>query len=127
MYHEGYLHKHIWEVLDKPLIKRPDSLSSAFTNTLHEHPEVKADKLESAIKIILESQINSLHDMLPKKYSETIFSVLVNEVDSASTDLQGDLVDWLHHKKSKEIATLMTIIISESEVENISLKLGEEG
>lgn len=128
MYHEGYLNKHIWDVLSEPLKKRTDSLSTAVTRAMHQHPEVEADELESAVKEILETQRSSLHDMLHEgRISEKIYSELVSEVDSAFTDSQTDLVDMLRHKISKEITTLMTVIIPEAEVEKISLPLGEKG
>lgn len=127
LYREGFITKHVWDVLSDPLEKRSEALADAVTRTMHENPLVEAEEMENAIEEVLQIQRSSLQDLLREgKISEKNFSMLVNEVDTALTNNQTDLVDLLRHKTAEEIASLMTVITPESEVEEVtSLLIGK--
>jgi len=128
MYQDGYLTKHVWEVLSDPLRQRSESLAEAVTQAMHENPELEAEEMDSAIQEILEAQRGALRDLLRDgNITEHTYSTLVNEVDSALTADQADLVDLLRHKTKEEINTLMTIIVPESEVDEVTALLGGKG
>ena len=128
LYQEGYVTRHVWKVLSEPLQSRSEALSQSVTQAMHKNPEVEAEEMENAIQEILEIQRSALQELLREgKISEKNFSNLVNEVDTALTENRTDLVDLLRHKTAETIDSLMTIIVPEHEVEEVTDLLVAEG
>ncbi len=128
MYRDGLLSKHIWDVLSKPLEGHADSLARSVTEAMHDDPEVETEELRNAIQEMLQSQKSSLQTLLREgQISESTYTKLINEVDTALSESQIDLVDLLRHKNTEKITRLMTLIIQEPDVEEVSLLLARMG
>lgn len=128
MYQDGYLSKHIWDVFSQPLQENADTLTQSVTLAIHDDPEVEREQMENALEEVMQTQRSALQELLREgKISEVVFSELVNDVDSALADSSVDASDLMRHKEIKNISHLMTIIVQETDVEEVTellLRLG---
>jgi CPA1 family monovalent cation:H+ antiporter len=121
MYKDGILSRHVWNVLSKPISNHADTLVNATAKTLRAHPEVETKELKSAIQAVLTSEKATLRSLLRDgRISEEIFSNLVQEIDSALTENQSDLVHLLRLRTQKNIEELMTVVIQDKDLNAIT-------
>lgn len=128
MYQNGYLSRHIWDVLSHPLEEHADTLAQSVTSAIHEDPDVEKEELENALEEILQTQRSALQGLLREgKISEQVYSQLINQVDQALVDTHIELYDLVRHKDIQDINRLMTIIVQEQDVENVTDLLIQRG
>jgi len=124
MYNDGILSRHVWSVLSTPIEKHADTLLDAAARTMSSHPDVETRELESAIQEALKTERAALRTLLRNgNISEETFAELVHEVDSALTENQTDLIQLLRLRTIRNIQNLITIVIQERDLENISSML----
>jgi uncharacterized protein YaaQ len=124
MYLDGFLSKHVWDLLSSPINNHVEILSEAATKTMHSHPDVETRELESAIQEALRSEKAALRSLLREgNITEETFSDLVNEIDSALVENHKDMIDSLHFRNLKNIRNLLTIVIQERDVESFTSAL----
>lgn len=128
MYEDGLLSKHIWDVFSKPLEEHAEALAHSITKTMHDEPGMETEELNNALREILQTQRSALHALLREgRISEETYTKLINEVDTAITERQVDASDLLRHKISGDINSLMTLIVQEPDVENVTTLLAHMG
>jgi len=121
MHNDSLLSHHVWNLLSKPIKNHVDTLSAAAAKTMSSHPDVEIRELESAIQEALKSERAALRTLLRDgNISEETFTELVNEVDSALTENQTDLIQLLRLRTLRNIQYLMTIVIPERDLEKIA-------
>jgi len=121
MYNDGILSRHVWSILSTPIEKHADTLLDAAARTMSSHPDVEIRELESAIQEALKTERAALRTLLRDgNISEETFAELVHEVDSALTENQTDLIQLLRLRTIRNIQNLITIVIQERDLENIS-------
>ena len=121
MHNDGLLSHHVWNLLSTPIENHVDRLSAAAAKTMSSHPDVEIKELESAMQEALKFERSALRTLLRDgNISEETFTELVHEVDSALTENQTDLIQLLRLRTSRNIQYLMTIVIQEKDLENIT-------
>jgi CPA1 family monovalent cation:H+ antiporter len=124
MYHDGILSRHVWTTLSKSLESHAESLTEAAATTLSSHPEVESRELKSAIQEALRSERAALRTLLQEgSISEGTFSRLVQEVDAALTEDQSDLIHELRMHGRRNIQDLLTVVVQDKDLENITSML----
>ena len=120
MYQEGLLSKHVWTLLANPIENHASTLVDAAAKMIHMHPDVETKELESAIQEVLKSERAVLRTLLQDgSISEETFSDLVQEVDTALTDNQADLIHLIRTHSLPKINDLMTIVIQDKDSDKI--------
>jgi len=121
MHQDGLLSRHVWNILSKPIEAQSESLFVAATSTLHSHPSVESKELESAILEALKSERSALRTMLQNgTISEDTFSDLAHEIDSSITENLTDLIQSLRMEELRDIQDLMTVVIQEKDLDEIT-------
>jgi CPA1 family monovalent cation:H+ antiporter len=127
-FQNGLLSKPVWEILSSPIESHANKLVEAATRTIQSNPEIESRELESAIIEALNSERATLRDLLRDgKISEDTFSKLVQEVDSALTANQADLIKHLKNRSFRNVNDLMTIVVQEKDQSKISGLLESAG
>ena len=128
MLREGLLSRPVWEILSGPLESHAIKLEDAAARTIQSNPEIKTRELESAIKEALNSERATLQDLFRDgNISEDTFSKLVQEVDSALTENQSDLIEHLKNRSTRKVEDLITIIVQDKDQSKISDLLESAG
>ena len=128
MYQDGLLSKPVWNMVSKPLENHASNLVDAATRTIQSHPEIEFQEIESAIKEALNSERAILQDLLRQgKISEDTFSKLAQEVDTALTDNQAELIHYLRSESFRNVKDLMAIMLQEKDQSQISGLLESAG
>jgi len=84
MAQQGLISEHTWQKLSPVLQKQNDALVDAIREVMISDPAVEAEDLETARREALRAQRNALRGLLRDGIiSETSYSLLVDEVDSA--------------------------------------------
>ncbi len=84
MAQQGLISEHTWQKLSPVLQKQNDALVDAIREVMISDPGVEAEDLETARREALRAQRNALRGLLRDGIiSETSYSLLVDEVDSA--------------------------------------------
>jgi len=114
MYQEGLLSRPVWELLSKPIESHTNKLLNAAARAVQTDPEIESRELETAISEALNSERAALQDLLRDgKISETTFSKLIQEVDSAIMDNQAALIHQLKHRSFRNAEDLMIIVLQD--------------
>ena len=120
MYKEGLLSKHVWNLLAKPIENQASNLVNAATKMIHSHPDVEIKEMESAIQEALKSERAALRTLLQDgTISEETFTELGQEVDTALTENQIDMIQRIRSHTLPNINDLLTIVIQEKDSDNI--------
>jgi uncharacterized protein YaaQ len=128
LHNDGLLSSHVWSHLSEPIKNHTAALVDAAAHSLHSHPDVEIQELESAINEVFNIEKATLRTLLRDGIiSEGIFSNLLGELDSAFTENQTVLIENLRTKVSRDIQVLMTIVIQEKDVEKITVLLQPYG
>ena len=128
MLRDGLLSRPVWEILSVPLESHAKKLEDAAARTIQSNPEIETRELESAIKEALNSERATLQDLLRDgNISEDTFSRLVQEVDSALTENQSDLIEHLKYRSTRNVEDLITIIVQDKDQSKISDLLESAG
>jgi CPA1 family monovalent cation:H+ antiporter len=128
MYRGGLISAHIWVMMSEPLKQHAKGLADAVTEALHANPAVEDEVFDTANREILASQRNALNMLLRDGIiSEETYSHLVVEVDAALADPQSNQIGIILHRQKNPITGLMSIVIQESDVENITAVLNRLG
>jgi CPA1 family monovalent cation:H+ antiporter len=121
MYRDGIISRHVWNSLSQQIENRAETLIDAAANKLSSHPDVESKELESAIQEALKSERTALRRLLREgSISEETFSDIVQEVDSALTDNQTDVIHALRTQHHKEIKDLLTVVTQDRYLDTIS-------
>ena len=128
MYKEGLIPRHMWEKLSNPIKQHAKALANAVEETLHADPEIEIQELNSAFRDLLETQRSTLTTLLRNGIiSEQTYSQLLGEVDSAITEPRSNLAELLSTKPNATIHGMMTIIVQETDVENVIAAMNRLG
>ena len=125
---EGLLSRPVWEILSRPMEKHAGKLIDAAARTIETNPDIESKEIETAIMAALNSERAALQDLLRDgKISEDTFAKLVQEVDSALTDNQADLINQLKNQSFHNVEDLITIMLQEKDQSKISDLLESAG
>lgn len=128
MHQSGLLSRPVWELLSRPIENHANQLVDAAARTIQTHPEIESKELETAIREALNSGRAALQDLLRDgNISESTFSMLVQEIDSAITENQTDLIQQLKNQSFRNVEDLMTIVLQEKDQSKISRLLEAAG
>lgn len=128
MYQQGLISAHVWEMMSKPLKQHAQVLTEAVSEALNADPSVEEDVLNSTMREMLISQRNSVNQMLRDGIiNEETYSQLISEVDTALTEPQSDQVKLILNRPKNPIGGLMSIVVQESDVENVIAVLNKLG
>ena len=124
MYDSGLISARIWELMSKPIKQHADALAGAVTEALHADPTVEDEIYSTTMREILASQKGALNMLLRDGIiTDDIYTQLATEVDTAITDPQPEQIEILLRRKKNKITGLMTIILQEKDVENVTAVL----
>lgn len=128
MYQDGLLSRPVWQLLSGPLDSHANSLMDAASHTMSLHPEVELNELNAAINAALNSERAALQRLLREnKVTDETFSKLAQEIDGAITDNQTSLVRYIKTQALGDIKELITIIVQEADLPNITELLEPSG
>jgi len=128
MYQDGLLSKPVWDTLSKPIKNHSSNLIEAANKTIQANPEIETREIESAIKEALNSERAMLQELLRDGIiSEETFSRLVQEVDTALTKNQAELIQNLKSRSFQDATDLMAVLIQEKDLPQISFLLDSAG
>lgn len=128
MYYDGLLSRPVWDTLSRPIENHANKLVDAAARTIKFNPEIESRELETAIVEALSIERATLQDLLRDgKISEDTFSKLVQEVDSAITDNQSDLIHILKNQYFSDVEYLITIVLQEKDQAKVSDLLVSSG
>jgi len=128
MYQSGLISAHIWEMMSEPLKQHAKALAGAVTEALHADPAVEDEVFDTVNREMLASQRNALNMLLRDGIiTEETYSHLVIEVDTALADPQSNPIEIILNRQKNPVTGLMSIIIQESDVENITAVLNRLG
>jgi len=128
LHKSGLISAHIWELMSKPIKQHADALSESEAEALHADPTVEDEVIATAMREMLASQKSSLNMLLRDGIiSEETYSDLVIEVDTAITEPQTNHIQNLLHRQKNPITGLMTVVLQESDVENVMAGLNRLG
>lgn len=124
MYQEGLISEHLWETLSTPIKQHAKALANAVEESLLADQELEIQELNSAFRDLLQTQRSALTRLLRDGIiSEEIYSQLLGEVDSALTEPRSNLAELLSRKPNLPINGIMTTIVQETDVENVTAAL----
>lgn len=127
-YKEGLLSRPVWETLSKPMEKHASKLVDEAAKIIESNPEIEAREIEAAIIESLNSERAVLQDLLRDgKILETTYSKLIQEVDSAITDDQTDIILHLKNQSFRNVSELITIVLHEKDQSKVSKLLESAG
>jgi CPA1 family monovalent cation:H+ antiporter len=116
MHQDGLLSKPVWDTLSKPIQIHSDNLVDAATRTIESNPEIESREMETAIIAALNSERAILQDLLREdKITEETFSKLAQEVDSALTNNQAEIIRQLKSQSLRAAEDLMAIVVQEKD------------
>jgi CPA1 family monovalent cation:H+ antiporter len=128
MYQSGLISTHIWKLMSKPLKQHAKVLAEAVTEALQADPAVENEIYDTAIREMLASQRNALNMLLRDGIiAEETYAQLVVEVDTAMADPQTNQIEIVLNRQKNPITGLMSIVIQDSDVENITAVLNRLG
>jgi len=128
MYRNGLISSHIWETMSKPIKQHSDALAGAVTEALHADPTVEDDVFSKTMREILVSQKSSLNMMLHDGIiNEETYAQLATEVDTALANPKTDQIEIMLNRKKNPITGLMSIVLQETDVENVTAVLNRLG
>jgi CPA1 family monovalent cation:H+ antiporter len=128
MHQDGLLSRPVWKLLSGPLDSHANSLMDAASHTMSLHPEVELNELNAAINAALNSERAALQRLLREnKVTDETFSKLAQEIDAALTNNQASLVRYIKSQALGDIKELITIIVQEADLSNITELLEPSG
>ncbi len=127
-YKEGLLSRPVWETLSKPMEKHANKLVDEAARIIESNPEIESREIEAAIVESLNNERAVLQDLLRDgKIMESTYSKLVQEVDSAITGDQSDIILHLKNQSFRNVNELITIVLQEKDHSMITKLLDSAG
>jgi len=128
MHQGGLLPTHLFKMMARPIKQHADALAKAVTVALQADPKVEAEVVGLALQEMMLSQRSSLNNLLRDGIiSEETFTQLVSEVDTSLAEPRTNMTEMMLHKQSSPIQGLMTVIVQESDEENVLSVLNRMG
>jgi CPA1 family monovalent cation:H+ antiporter len=128
MYQSGLISAHVWELMSTPVRQRAEVLAGAVTEVVNEDPSVEDEIFDTAFREMLSSQRGVLNTLLRDGIiSEETYAQLVVEVDTAIAEPQTNQFEIALNRPRDPITGLMSIILQESDVENVTAVLNRLG
>jgi monovalent cation:H+ antiporter, CPA1 family len=128
MHQEGLLPTHLYSMMSKPIKQHAEALAKAVSDALHADPEIEAEIVIAAMRELVLTQRSSLSELVRDGIiSEEVFTQLSGEVDTALANPSSNIVELMLHGHGHIIRGLMTVMVQESDEENVLSVLNRMG
>ena len=114
--------------MSKPTKQHARALAGAVTEVLHADPSVEREAIDTALREMFVSQRSVLNTLLRDSIiTDETYAQLVSEVNTALSDPDSSQIKNILSRPKDPIRGLMTIVIQDSDVENVVAILNRLG